>query len=159
MDTPRNIPKVPPMLCSNFGLIKFFAMVNFLKNAKDKSFLGLKSLSKLYRYNLRRWPPEHPTVLEHALPSMSSCFLLLVTSIIYWCLASSLTTLICVSYTWIMKLAEGDTLYLIVGEDGELDGELFATGKSPLTSFTGKLMHIWYYWTVLSKVDLKIHNF
>ena len=41
-----------------------------------------------------------------------------------------------------MKLAEGDTLYLIVGEDGELDGELFATGKSPLTSFTGELMHI-----------------
>ena len=34
------------VLCSNFGLIKFFAMVNFLKNAKDKSFLGLKSLSK-----------------------------------------------------------------------------------------------------------------
>ena len=37
-------------------------MVNFLKNAKDKPFLGLKSLSKLAWYNLRRWPPNNPTV-------------------------------------------------------------------------------------------------
>ena len=34
------------VLLSNFGLIKIFAMVNFLKNAKDKPFLGLKTLSK-----------------------------------------------------------------------------------------------------------------
>ena len=42
------------VLLSNFGLIKLFAMVNFLKNARDKPFLGLKSLSKFAWYNLRR---------------------------------------------------------------------------------------------------------
>ena len=42
------------------GQTGIWTYVNFLKNAKDKSSLGLKSLSKFARCNLRRRPPNNP---------------------------------------------------------------------------------------------------